>query len=87
MVVTYYTSDDLGGIADTETFTVGSFSLENFSLDNFTLDVMSIKTTFTLIPNEKNIELFGIEFANDVSGRDLNLSNIVLEYKIKKEKR
>jgi hypothetical protein len=31
--------------------------------------------------------LFGIEFSNDVSGRDLNLSNIVLEYKIKKEKR
>jgi hypothetical protein len=87
MGVTYYTSDDLGGITDTETFTVGSFSLENFSLDNFTLDVMSIKTTFTLIPNEKNIELFGIEFSNDVSGRDLNLSNIVLEYKIKKEKR
>jgi hypothetical protein len=85
--VTYFTSDDLGGIVDPETFEVGSFNLNNFSLPNFTLDSNSIKTTFTLTPNEKNIELFGIEFANNSYGADLNLSNLILEYKIKKEKR
>lgn len=87
ITITYLTSDDLSGIVDTETFTVGSFSFDNFSFENFTFDVMSIKNTFTLIPNEKNIELFGIEFSNESYGRDLNISNVIIEFKIRKEKR
>jgi len=85
--VTYFTSDNTRGIVEDEEIIVGSFSLDNFSLDNFTLDVMEVKYTFPLAPNEKNIELFGIEFSNDSEGRDMNISNIVISYLIKKPKR
>jgi hypothetical protein len=85
--VTYFTSDDPNGIAEDEGISVGSFSLKNFSLKNFTLRVMGKKTTFPLRPNEKNISLFGVEFANDLAGRDMNISNIVMSYLIKKKKR
>lgn len=84
---TYFTSDDPGGIVESEVITVGTFSFDNFSFDNFTFGVMGPKTTFPLTPNEKNIDLFGIEFANNDAGRDMNISNIVLSYLIKKEKR
>jgi len=85
--ITYYTSDDINGITEPDPITVGSFSFENFNFDNFTFDVMGAKTTFPLVPNEKNIDLFGFEINNSDPARDMNISNVVISYLIKKEKR
>jgi hypothetical protein len=84
--ILYFTNDEISGEAEAEPITVGSFNLKNFSLHNFTLGVMGLKKTFALKPLEKKIDLFGVEFHNSDAGRDMNISNLKLSYRLGKRK-
>lgn len=84
--VVYVTSDDINGDPSMDYIEVGSFSYDTFSYDTFTYQVMGYKETFPLAPMEKKIDLFGVEFSNDDGGRDMNISDIQLLYRLGKRK-
>jgi hypothetical protein len=84
-LVTYFTSDDWNGDPSTESINVGSFQWDTNTWDNFTWSVMGPKFDEVLIPGAKNIRYFGAEFSNSDPGKDMNISNIIWQYKITKQ--
>jgi hypothetical protein len=73
--------------SESATIDVGSFSIPTFSIPTFTLNVVGSRQTYTFQPAEKKIDLFSVEFSNSEIYRDMNVSNVVISYKLGKRKR
>lgn len=82
--VTYFTSDNPNGEAETDEIEVGSFSWARFRWDTFTWGVMGPKTIWPLIPSLKGIQYFAVEFSNSEAGKAMNISSMRWQYAIKK---
>lgn len=85
--IAYVISDESTLETETDEISVGSFSIPGFSIPDFTLNVMGFRQTFVFQPLEKKIDLFGVEFTNSAIGRDMNISNVTISYKLGKRKR
>jgi hypothetical protein len=85
--IAYVISDESTLETELDEISVGSFSIPGFSIPSFTLNVMGFRQTFVFQPLEKKIDLFGVEFTNNSIGRDMNISNVTISYKIGKRKR
>ncbi|MDD4690022.1 MAG: hypothetical protein PHE51_09790 [Eubacteriales bacterium] len=85
--IAYVMADETDLETESATVEAGSFSIPGFSIPTFTLDVIGSRQTFTFEPQEKKIDLFGVEFSNNEVNRDMNISNVVIAYKLGKRKR
>lgn len=85
--ITYIMNDESDIETESATIDVGSFSLPGFAIPTFTLNVVGNRQTFTFEPQEKKIDLFGVEFTNTEVDRDMNVSNVEIAYRLGKRKR
>jgi hypothetical protein len=85
--IAYIMADETDLESESALVEAGSFYIPGFSIPTFTLDVIGSRQTFTFEPQEKKIDLFGVEFSNSEVNRDMNISNVVFSYKLGKRKR
>jgi hypothetical protein len=85
--IAYIMADEIDLETESAVVEAGSFSIPGFSIPTFTLDVIGSRQTFTFEPQEKKVDLFGVEFSNNEVNRDMNISNVVIAYKLGKRKR
>jgi hypothetical protein len=85
--IAYVMADEIDLETESAVVEAGSFSIPGFSIPTFTLDVIGSRQTFTFEPQEKKVDLFGVEFSNNEVNRDMNISNVVIAYKLGKRKR
>lgn len=76
----YITNNSFDGDEDYQPIIAGTFAWSNFSWDAFSWQVINYMKTFRRRPNKKKILVFGVEFSNDETGHDLNVSGITLTY-------
>jgi hypothetical protein len=85
--IAYVMADEMDLETESATVEAGSFSIPGFSIPTFTLDVIGSRQTFVFQPTEKKIDLFGVEFSNNEVNRDMNISNVVVSYRLGKRKK
>jgi hypothetical protein len=85
--IAYVMADEMDLETESASVEAGSFSIPGFSIPTFTLDVIGSRQTFVFQPTEKKIDLFGVEFSNNEVNRDMNISNVVVSYKLGKRKK
>jgi hypothetical protein len=85
--MTYFINDGTTQETESAIIDIGSFSIPGFAIPTFTLNVVGTRQTYVFEPQEKKIDLFGIEFSNNELNRDMNVSNIVIAYRLGKRKR
>lgn len=85
--IAYIMADESDLETESAIVEAGSFSYPGFAYPTFTYAVIGSRKTFTFEPQEKKIDLFGVEFSNSEVDRDMNISNVVLSYKLGKRKR
>jgi hypothetical protein len=85
--IAYVMADEMDLESESASVEAGSFSIPGFSIPTFTLDVIGSRQTFVFQPTEKKIDLFGVEFSNNEVNRDMNISNVVVSYRLGKRKK
>ena len=85
--ITYYTDNSPGGIADPSPLYISSFNWAEFDWSAFSWGVYNWFKEWRKVPPIKNAQAFSVMVSNENANEDLNVSDIIVQFRIIKEVR